>query len=276
MKKFRSKWFRVATAGATSDGRKIEPTWIQEMAASYSPTLYGARIWMEHIRGTLADSPFRAYGDVTAVKAEEVEVDGELRWALFAQIEPTPDLISMTKAKQKIYTSVEIAEKFADTGRAYLIGLGVTDSPASLGTEVLSFAAQHPESNPYSARKQHPDNLFTAAIEVTLEFEEYEPKLSAGAALFAKVRELIKGKDAQVDAEFAQVGEAVTALAEHVQGQGELLAGEQTKVAELATQYQRLSADLRELKQTLSTTADPHQTQRPPATGGRGEQLTDC
>lgn len=182
----------------------------------------------------------------------------------------------MTKAKQKIYTSVEIAEKFADTGRAYLIGLGVTDSPASLGTEVLSFAAQHPESNPYSARKQHPDNLFTAAIEVTLEFEEYEQKPSAGAALFAKVRELIKGKDAQVDAEFAQVGEAVTALAEHVQGQSELLAGEQTKVTELATQYQRLSADLRELKQTLSTTADPHQTQRPPATGGRGEQLTDC
>ena len=32
---------------------------------------------MEHLRGTLADSSFRAYGDVLAVKAEEVEINGE-------------------------------------------------------------------------------------------------------------------------------------------------------------------------------------------------------
>jgi hypothetical protein len=32
----------------------------------------------------------------------------------------------------------EVNPKFADTGEAYLMGIGVTDSPASLGTDVLS------------------------------------------------------------------------------------------------------------------------------------------
>ncbi|WP_040259611.1 GPO family capsid scaffolding protein, partial [Xanthomonas citri] len=68
-------------------------------------------------------SPFRAYGDVTAVKAEEVEIDGAKRLALFAQIEPTADLITINKSKQKLYTSIEVQEKFANTGKAYLVGL---------------------------------------------------------------------------------------------------------------------------------------------------------
>lgn len=54
MKKFRSKWFRVAVEGATTDGRRIEGDWIDQMAASYDRSQYGARVWMEHIRGTLA------------------------------------------------------------------------------------------------------------------------------------------------------------------------------------------------------------------------------
>ena len=56
-KKFKSKFFRVALEGATTDGRKIERSWIQQMAKNFDPQKYGARIWMEHIRGTLADSP---------------------------------------------------------------------------------------------------------------------------------------------------------------------------------------------------------------------------
>ncbi|HEJ9876616.1 TPA: GPO family capsid scaffolding protein, partial [Pseudomonas aeruginosa] len=33
MKKFRSKWFRIAVEGATTDGRNIERDWIEQMAA---------------------------------------------------------------------------------------------------------------------------------------------------------------------------------------------------------------------------------------------------
>ena len=50
-KKFRSKWFRVAVEGATTDGRKIERTWLSQIAKTYNPITYGARIFIEHIRG---------------------------------------------------------------------------------------------------------------------------------------------------------------------------------------------------------------------------------
>lgn len=79
--KLRSPFFRVAVEGATSDGRQIERAWIEQAAASYNPKTYGARIWMEHIRSSVADSPFKAYGDVVAVKAEEVEINGQKRRA---------------------------------------------------------------------------------------------------------------------------------------------------------------------------------------------------
>jgi len=70
-----SKFFRVATEGATTDGRNIERRQIEEMAASFNPQTYGARIWLEHLRSLLPDGPFKAYGDVLAVKCEEVAPD---------------------------------------------------------------------------------------------------------------------------------------------------------------------------------------------------------
>ena len=33
-KKYRSKWFRVAVEGATTDGRQIERSWIEDIAAT--------------------------------------------------------------------------------------------------------------------------------------------------------------------------------------------------------------------------------------------------
>ena len=33
----KSKFYRVAVAGATTDGRQIEASWIQQMAKNYSP-----------------------------------------------------------------------------------------------------------------------------------------------------------------------------------------------------------------------------------------------
>lgn len=108
----KSKFFRVFTEGHTTDGRVVERQWITDIVETYNAAKYGARIWMEHIRGMTADSPFKAYGDVSAVKAEEV--DGKL--TLFAQIEPTEELIAMNQKKQKIYTSVEIDQ----IGRAHV------------------------------------------------------------------------------------------------------------------------------------------------------------
>ena len=123
-KKYRSKFFRVALEGATCDGRTIERKDIEDMAATYSQGVYGARIWIDHIRGMLPDSPFRAYGDVTAVKAEEVDFNGSKKLALFAQIDPTDDLVAIVNVqKQKVFTSIELAPDFAGSGQAYLYGL---------------------------------------------------------------------------------------------------------------------------------------------------------
>lgn len=271
-KKYRSKWTRVAVEGATTDGRQIERQWLIDAAETYNPKTYGARVWLEHFRSVLPDGPFKAYGDVLALKTEEVEIGGVKKLALFAQIEPTDDLIAMVnKAKQKIYTSIEITPKFADTGRAYLSGLAVTDTPASLGTEMLTFSAQHPDASPLKARKQHPENLFTAAEEAELQFEEIEEKPSMGAALFAKVQELLKGKQARDD-ELAQFSQAVEAIADHVKDLPEKLTQAEQQVTELTSQVQSLQTELNELKDKLGNTHDHHQQQRPPVTGG-GSQI---
>lgn len=276
MKKFRSKFFRVAVEGATTDGRRIERDWIEQMAATYNPSKYGARVWLEHIRGTLPDSPFRAYGDILAVKADDVEIDGKKVRALFAQIQPTDDLVSMVNThKQKLFTSIEVREKFADSGKAYLMGLGVTDTPASLGTEMLAFSAQNPEASPLRARKQSPDNLFTLAEETELIFEEIEDRPSLGAQLLNNIQELFKSKQNRDDGEFSTMGKALEAVAEHSKELADEFAAEQRTTADLRHQLQQLSADFTELKTQLGNTQDHSQQQRPVASGGAPTILTE-
>ena len=179
------KWFRIATAGQTTDGREIQREWIEQMAETYDPSVYGARINIEHIRGWLPDSDFGAYGDVLALKAETVTVNGEDKLALFAQLAANDKLKALNKANQKIYTSVEIDTNFAKTGKAYLVGLAVTDSPASLGTEMLQFAATA-QVNPLANKKQKADNLFTAAVELDLSDDDKTQSLAD--AIVARIK----------------------------------------------------------------------------------------
>jgi hypothetical protein len=56
----KSRFFRVAVEGATTDGRRIERSWIEQMGRNFNPQKYGARIWMEHFRGVYADGAFKA------------------------------------------------------------------------------------------------------------------------------------------------------------------------------------------------------------------------
>lgn len=279
-KKYRSKFFRVAVEGATTDGRTIERQWLVDAAETYNPNTYGARVWLEHFRSLLPDGPFKAYGDVVALKTEEVEIAGKKKLALFAQIEPTADLIALNKARQKIFTSIEIRPKFADTGRAYLDGIAVTDTPASLGTEMLTFSAQHPDANPLKARKNDPENLFSEAIEVALEFEEVTDSESKVAGLFSRVMEALgKSKDKAVkdDAQLSELTEAVEALASHAQEQGEAFTAEQTARQELSAKVDKLETELADLVTRLSDTEDHSQQQRPHVSGGNADIVaTDC
>ena len=275
MKKFRSHWFCVAVEGATTDKRTIKRAWLEQAAKNFNPATYGARIWLEHFRSLLPDSPFKAYGDVLAVKADEIDINGQKKLALFAQVEPTPELIALNKAKQKIYSSIEIDDSFADTGEAYIVGLAVTDSPASLGTDVLAFSAQKPESSPFKDRHYSTTSMFTEALETTLTFEEVEVKPNIGAQLFSKVQDLLKRKEAKDDSEFGAIGQAVEAIAEHGKSLGEQFTAEQTRNTELRAQVQQLSTDLSTLKTTLSNTQDHTQLTRPPVTGGGSQALAE-
>lgn len=175
----KSKFFRVAVEGATVDGRTIDRKWLEEMAATYDRNTYAARVNLEHIRGITADPPFQSLGDVLSLKTQEIDLNvggkAERRLALFAEIEALEPLVQMNRKRQKLYTSIEINPSFSNSGKAYLMGLAVTDSPASLGTEMLEFAAKA-SVNPFAARKQQPGNYFSAAEEATIELIDGAPE----------------------------------------------------------------------------------------------------
>lgn len=147
MGNIKTDWIRACVSGATVDGREITDQQITDMAELYAVDTYVAHLWMEHIRGVMPDM-FKSLGDVVQVKAEPIKggaLDG--RMGLYVILEPHQDLITMVRNGQKVHLSIEMNTSFMDTGRAYLMGLGVTDSPASLGTGLMKFSTQ--------ARNQH-------------------------------------------------------------------------------------------------------------------------
>lgn len=271
------KFFRVATEGATTDGRAISRGWIEQMAKNFNRDKYGARIWLEHMRGIFADGPFKAFGDVTAVKAEE-NADGKLE--LFAEIDPTEDLVKMTKDRQKIYTSIEVDPEFSDTGEAYLVGLAVTDSPASLGTEMLQFSSKAAH-NPLSARKQRPENLFSAALESELDFTEAAPEKPdpEEPSLFDKVKTLFTKHRESGAAKFADFRADLEKTLELFVSEGQQLRSSMDEVqheyAQVKQSHEALEKSFNELKAELETTPHKHSS-RTPATGGQDAILTDC
>lgn len=279
-----SKFFRIATEGATSDGRVIDRDMIVEMADSYSPDTYGARINMEHIRGYDPTGLFKAYGDVLALKSKEE--GGKMR--LYAQLDPTPELVDFNKARQKMYCSMEVSPEFADTGKAYLIGLAVTDNPSSLGCEMLAFSAQA-KVNPLAERKQDPQNLFTEAVEITLDFTDAVPasKGKDTPNLAASIRRLFsrqESSEAGNTARHKDTGEAVSELVAQIKGMGEGFTKLQQAVETIAESVDKLKDDQANATKDFSTLKSELEStetfsRRPPATGGNNstaEIETDC
>lgn len=268
-------WHRIAKEGATTDGRTISAEWLIQMAANFDPDNYGCRVNMEHIKGLLPEGPFKAYGDVTALKTEEGD-DGKL--GLYAEIDPTDELKAMVEKRQKIYTSMEIDLDFADSGEAYLVGLAVTDSPASLGTSMLKFSASEGKNSPLAARKQRPENLFSEAIETELSFST-EPE-DKGPTLADRVKALFKKQDAKTEAGFAafraDLEETLGLFVEKHQALSEALKKRPTQAAfaELQSAHDTLKKEFDALYSQLDNT--PNRTPRTPVTGNDGTIETDC
>lgn len=272
----KSKPVRLCVEGATTDGRKVQRQWLTDIEKNYDKNVYGARINMEHMNY----SWMPRYGDVESVYTEEIS-EGALKGklALYGVLTPTDSLIEMNKKRQKVYTSVEINPNFSDMNGAYLVGLAVTDNPASLGTSMLEFSAGADKPTAFSERKQDKDNVFTAAEETSIEFTDEEDK-SDKPNLFERIKAKFSQERKRSDANLDDVHQAI-----------ELCAEEQTETAKKVTQLQSevktlsglkqenetLRSELDQLKKDLSQ--QDNGKHRPTSFGGNTtntENLTDC
>ncbi|BCH47024.1 TPA: GPO family capsid scaffolding protein [Raoultella ornithinolytica] len=268
------KKFRVAVSGNTVDGREIQPQHLRDAAANYNLEVYAARVNIEHILSPYPGSDFGAMGDVVALSAEDI-TEGPLagRTGLYAEIEPSERMKQMTDKGQKVYSSIELHPQFALNGKAYMMGLAMTDTPASLGTERLKFAAQQRASVMAFNNQQAEAPMITEAIEAEV-IELAAQRSDEGKQWFNRVMGILGKGQKTDDQRFGQVHQAVEAVA-----QSQVDLGEQFSTAEQERQQdkaaiQKLTTDLAALRQQLEGT-DGNFSQRPPAGGGDSAQLAD-
>lgn len=128
-----TNWICIATAGETVDKRAIEEQWLLDAAELYDPSLYTALLWPEHSRN------FGNMGEVLELKAERDD-EGILR--LYARLCPGISLLQANANGQLLFLSPEFTPdgNFRNTGKTYLEGLAVTDSPAGVSTTRLRFS----------------------------------------------------------------------------------------------------------------------------------------
>ncbi|MEX5714112.1 GPO family capsid scaffolding protein [Serratia ureilytica] len=127
------------------DGRDIKRQWIMDAAELYDPNLYTALLWPEHSRN------YGNRGRVLAAMCQEGD-DGIMR--LYVQLCPNISLMQANAEGQLLFCSAEFTPdgNFRGTGKSYLEGLGVTDSPASVYTERMRFSKRH-KNKRYGALK---------------------------------------------------------------------------------------------------------------------------
>ncbi|HAT2180399.1 TPA: GPO family capsid scaffolding protein [Raoultella ornithinolytica] len=268
------KKFRVAVSGNTVDGREIQPQHLRDAAANYNLSVYAARVNIEHFLSPYPGSDFGAMGDVTALSTEDI-TEGPLagRTALYAEIDPSDRMVQMTDKGQKVYSSIELAPQFALNGKAYVVGLAMTDTPASLGTDRLKFAAQQRASVMAFNNQQGEPPMFTEAIEAEV-IELAAQRSDEGKQWFNRVMGILGKGQKTDDQRFTQVHQAVEAVAQSQVDLGEQFStAEQERQQDKAT-IQKLTTDLAALRQQLEGT-DGNFSQRPAAGGGANAQLAD-
>jgi hypothetical protein len=277
MKSRKSKPFVVATEGTTTDGRHISKEMLMQMAANYRPDVYTAVVNLEHILSLHPESAFSAYGKVISLGTRETEIFGQKRTQLTAVVEVTDAAVTLQQAGKKCFASMEIMPNFTGHGEAYMTGLALTDTPASLGTEPMRFSA-------FSTGKKDDIYVFNGETELSFEGEESR-KEDEGTKLFTKVKELLgmnrKADDEKLRDFFIDHGHAIETLAisqKALLDRQEVIFRErdasEARAKEFKTAVEKLSTELAALKTELSNA--PATPQRPAAAGGAGTVTTDC
>jgi septal ring factor EnvC (AmiA/AmiB activator) len=154
--------------------------------------------------------------------------------------------------------------------------MAITDSPASLGTEMMEFCSKNAENNPLSNRKTAPECLFTAAKEIEFEFSELDAENDEVKESFsAKIKAMFSKTNKQTSEDFTEVQNAVEAVAiEVTELSAKIPADQSEKIADLTEQLSTVQNELKEFKAEVDG-IDLH-SQRPPAPGGNGTVTTDC
>ncbi|MFZ5272129.1 GPO family capsid scaffolding protein [Enterobacter asburiae] len=274
-------WVRLAVEGATTDGRVIEREWLTGAAKAFNPDVYGARINCEHVKGYAPMNgtngmAFGAYGDVVALKTEVLQTPEALKGkvALLGKLAPNDDLIALNRKGQKVYSSIEIAPNFSDTGTPYLLGIAVTDSPASLGTSYLQFCAQNPESSPLARFHTVEGAVFTAAEEFSFSVAEDAPDAAnSGSQFFSKISAMLLGSNRQQTRDTTDLQNAVELLANSqrdAMNDIDTLKASAEELKQLKQDYSQLRKDHDDLKSQLEKQPEHSFSQRPLATGGSG------
>ncbi|WP_022940117.1 GPO family capsid scaffolding protein [Psychromonas hadalis] len=236
---FKTDFICILTAGHTVDGREIAQEILDQIAETYNPETYNARINIDH------SSYSSKLGSVLAVK-----VDGN---KLLAQLKPNDFFLYLIQQGQYLHTSCEIVMDFAKTGKAYLTGLAVTDEPASLGTTEL-----------HLSNKQSGTQLFNTDDGIT------PPKPTL-------LNKLLNKKDDEMSdkATLEMLSQMQKTNAEQTVALTELASGMTLLTEKLSVKPEteekpdgdkNESAELKEVKEQLSTLASKFETQ--------GEELT--
>lgn len=233
----KTDWRVIGVSGDTVDGRTISERELREMAESYDPDVYGARINLEHITFIIPDF-ISGYGDVVELKAEPWKKDPS-KTALLARLNITPELQRLWDSGQKIYTSMEITPDFADTRKAYLTGLAITDTPASLGTTANYTAAKHRAGEKFFSAYRADEPKETVMNE-----NQTDPALTEQEAegIFARLFKKYFADTAPAETEAAATKAAETEAAATVPAETEAAAEYALKLGELTEKYSRAAA----------------------------------
>lgn len=265
------KKFRVAVAARTVDGREIKREYIKKAAELYDTDVYGARINLEHYRSVLPESPFKALGDVESIEFKEDVVGGEKRGVIYAELNPSEDLIAMNKAGQKVYTSIELQPDFPNVGDWYVVGIAVTDSPASMGTQRLSFSAAENAAGHLIGEYTETDFLFSESEDD--ESEETRPGIVERIKqTFAKFKKVTDGKNSELEEALEIMAQEFTALASDIPSSQEY-SSLKSEFEALKNKFTTQENELKELSEAMEGLE--RFKRRPPATGGDGEEKVD-
>lgn len=233
----KTDWRVIGVSGDTVDGRTISERELREMAESYDPDVYGARINLEHITFIIPDFA-SGYGDVVELKAEPWKKDPS-KTALLARLNITPELQRLWDSGQKIYTSMEITPDFANTKKSYLTGLAITDTPASLGTTANYTAAKHRAGEKFFSAYRADEPKETVMNE-----NQTDPALTEQEAegIFARLFKKYFAANAPAEPEAAANKAAEPEAAETKAAEPESAAEYALKLGELTEKYSRAAA----------------------------------